>query len=432
MNIAWRFLAASILGASVLVGGSAMAQPLPRTTGDDPGPSARGDEAPNVAREIPSDQASRLEEALERYREIERRGGWKTVPTDLVMGPGFTYDCERVARLERRLVAEGYLRYVSATPPPPPPLPTDGRKPPKARPEPPRPAPAMGLGGPCRYGSELTAAVRAFQADRKILGEGQVGKLTWNELNKPVSQIIDILERDVERWRNLSIDPSGTYLLVNIPFYEVIGYQHGRPSMRMQVIVGQPSWPTPRFSDELEYIVLNPDWGIPDKIAKQEYWPSARRDPKYLSRQGITANGGSLRQKPGPRNPLGRIKFVMPNQNDVYLHDTPEKRAFTAAVGALSHGCIRLSRPMDMADYLLRDDPEWSPSRVQAAIASGKTMQINLRRHMPVHIIYSTSRVNDEGRVEIRPDVYGMDKRAFAEGEEVRLNSGDESLDTWP
>lgn len=422
-----HFLRIATLCCAGLLASHASAQPLPPSFQEtesherlDPG---------DPAGQTSGNQGPLLEAALERYRDIARRGGWGRFSADVALGPPYSYNCDLIAALEKRLIREGYLRRGSTPPPPPPPVP--GREK-QARPAPPPPSgPPITQAGPCKYGPALTAAVKAFQSDRKILGDGQVGKRTRDELNRPVEEIVEILENDVERWRRFSPDPSGNYLLVNIPFFELGVYEGGREKMRMQVIVGQKSWPTPRFSDELEYIVLNPDWGIPDNIAKQEYWPHARRDANYLRRQGITATGGSLRQKPGPRNPLGRIKFVMPNEHDVYLHDTPEQRAFTAAVGALSHGCVRLSKPMDLAHYLLRDEPAWSPSRLQAAIATGRTQQINLRRHMPVHILYSTSRVNADGRVEIRPDVYGRNRKR-APREEDQAAPIDEALEVGP
>ena len=142
----------------------------------------------------------------------------------------------------------------------------------------------------------------------------------------------DAPEHDIRRWRDVPMDSSGSYIVVSIPFFELQVIEHGREALRMPVVVGQTTWQTPMFSDELEYIIVNPDWGIPETIAKVETWPLAKRDPGYLRREGIVASGTSLRQKPGPNNPLGRIKFVMPNEHDVYLHDTPHKRAFDAAV----------------------------------------------------------------------------------------------------
>jgi murein L,D-transpeptidase YcbB/YkuD len=362
------------------------------------GPAAAGETA---ALPLRDNQGPQLEEALRRYRDIERRGGWESIPESPAMGPPYSYDCRLIAALERRLIVEDYLDRLSPRPAPPALPPGQKTKPSKVPPAPPL----------CEYGPALTAAMRAFQADRHVLGDGQFGRLTRVQLNRPVEEIVHQLEHDVARWRGVATHPSGSYLLVNIPFFELSVFERGRETMRMPVVVGQKTWPTPQFSDQVEYLIVNPDWGIPDKIAKQEYWPQARRDPKYLARQGITANGGGLRQKPGPRNPLGRIKFVMPNPHDVYLHDTPEQRAFPAAVRALSHGCVRLSRPIDLAAYLLRNEPQWSEKRIRDAIASGQTRQIDLRSPVPVHIVYSTTRINEAGRVEVRADVYGKNGR---------------------
>lgn len=354
---------------------------------------------------VAPDQLGRLQEALLRYRGIESRGGWGSVPTDVVMGPGNSYDCRRIEILERRLVAEGYLRRISVRRPPPSPEGT----PPPASPPPSRNEP-LPIGGHCPYGPELTDALRNFQADRKILGYGQLGSQTMAELNRPVGEVVDILEQDVRRWQARASQPSGSYLLVSIPFFELNVFENDREVSRMPTIVGQKSWQTPAFSDQVESVVLNPDWGIPDSIAKNEIWPAARRDKNYFRWQGIVDTGSGLRQKPGPRNPLGRVKFSMPNENDVYLHDTSEKRAFNAAMRALSHGCVRLARPRDLAARLLAPDPNWGPERLQKTIASGKTVHIKLLRPMPVHIVYATSRVNEDGRVELRPDVYGKNR----------------------
>lgn len=361
-----------------------------------------------------SDQPRLLQQALERYRDIESRGGWKKFSSDLVMGPEYSYDCSVITALEKRLMAEGYLRELDT----PPPL---------APPQPGQPLPAPCPPPRCPYTPALTAAVRAFQQDRKILGYGQVGSQTVTQLNRPVGEIINLIQHDLTRWRNVSLDESGTYVLVNIPFYEMRLYDGGRQVLAMPVIVGQTDWQTPLINAEIEHIIVNPDWGIPVTIAKKEILPNAQKDANYLRREGIDASGGCLRQKPGPRNPLGRIKFVMPNPYDVYLHDTPFKGAFSAAVRALSHGCVRLSQPMDLATYLLRDDPQWKPARLQEEIAKGRTEQINPSHRLPVHIIYSTTRVNDEGRLEVRADIYKKND----DGAEQRGGS-DESLSAWP
>ncbi len=382
-----------------------------------------------------SEQARLLEGALERYRDIERHGGWAAVPTDLVMGPGYSYDCKRIAAFEKRLVVEGYLREEDRTLPPPAPEPTaaEAKAARKQQPPPssqPRNQP-MGLWGPCPYSPALTAAVKAFQVDRSVLGVGQLASRTMTQLNRPVEEIVEILEQDLARWRGVSLDRLGSYLLVDIPFFELVAYENGHETLRMPVVVGKRDWQTPSLHAEVQSILLNPDWGIPEKIAKVEYLPLAARDSGYLRRQGITNDGGSLRQKPGPNNPLGRVKFVMPNPDDIYLHDTPAKGAFDAAVKALSHGCVRLSNAAELASYLLREDSQWSLRRLQAAISSGQTQGISLRRRMPVTIIYSTSRVNEDGRLELRPDVYGKNRMRPIQ-ERDSTDAIDKDVDTGP
>lgn len=423
MLTARHLFRASLLLSTILLHGSASAQ--------DPKPSLIDDPTVDVvqmgfASRVAPDQVARLEEVLERYRGVQSRGGWGRISPEMVMGPGFSYDCRHIAAVEKRLIAEGYLRKSSVRPPaPPPPVEPPSRwtkaPPPAPKPPPPR----------CLYDDALTEAMRNFQADRKVLGFGQLGGKTVTQLNRPVEEIVEILEQDLGRWRSRNLRFPATYLLVNIPFFEVNVFENNREEMRIRAIVGQTVTQTPQFSDEIEYIIVNPDWGIPESIAKNEMRPAARRDPNYYRWQGITDTGGSLRQKPGPRNPLGRIKFVFPNENDVYMHDTPEKRAFTAAVRSLSHGCVRLSRPMDMANYLLGDEPSWDRRRLQKAVESGKTTQINLKRHMPVYIVYSTTRVNEDGRLEIRPDIYRKNRRATPQEAEVP-RAGNESFYTGP
>ncbi|HYC55319.1 MAG TPA: L,D-transpeptidase family protein [Candidatus Binatia bacterium] len=425
MSIARNLLLAAILCA-IMLPAPVLAEPEPPWVRDDPyGESARESRRAGSASAL--DQLRLLEEALDRYRDIERRGGWKKLPTDLVMGPPYSYDCAHIEALEDRMAIEGFLvgrrarmpRFRS---------PVSGREIVVA-PGADRRNPDSRL---CKYGSELADAVRAFQVARKVKGDGQVGGLTYAQLNRPVSEIVQILEEDVARWRNVWLHPSGTFLLVNIPYFELYAYEDGREVLRMPVVTGQPSWQTPLFSDELEHIILNPDWGIPPSIAKDEIIPLGRRDPGYFKREGITGSGGSLRQRPGPRNPLGRIKFMMPNQNNVYLHDTPHKNAFDYPSRSFSHGCIRLGRPMDLAYHLLRDDPQWTPSRLDDAVASRKTQRINLARHMPVHIIYSTTWVNEDGHVSIRKDVYAKNRIRVREIQDDEPRPPRDELDVGP
>jgi murein L,D-transpeptidase YcbB/YkuD len=202
----------------------------------------------------------------------------------------------------------------------------------------------------------------------------------------------------------------------------------------MRVIVGKAQQSrTPVFSDKMTYLVLNPAWNIPDDIIDREIRPALQKDSGYLARKNIQAvkgwnddaeavDSGSvdpaalgksirLRQAPGPDNPLGQVKFMFPNQFDVYLHDTPADHLFKAEERDFSHGCIRLEKPIDLADYLLKDDPKWTPEAIQEVIDSGETKIVSIPRPLPVHILYFTAWADPDGTVEFRRDVYGHDAK---------------------
>jgi murein L,D-transpeptidase YcbB/YkuD len=202
----------------------------------------------------------------------------------------------------------------------------------------------------------------------------------------------------------------------------------------MPIIVGQVTWGTPLFSDRIRSVILNPYWNVPQSIARKEVLAKVFADRSYLSRESMEIVSGSgasshvvsphdidwasytpgtfpyrLRQRPGPLNPLGRIKFLFPNRFNVYLHDTPSGRLFALPERALSHGCIRIARPLDLAAWLFRDDPRWSGTRVADAIKAGSQEAILLAHPVPLHIFYFTAVASADGRVEIYKDLYGID-----------------------
>ena len=231
------------------------------------------------------------------------------------------------------------------------------------------------------------------------------------------------------------------YVLVNIPDFRLAVLEDGKEVLAMKVIVGKAHRQTPAFSDVMTEIVLNPPWHIPDSIAAGEIVPELLRDPGYLRRKGYEirrregaggpAAGGDLGdaeirqlgqrgspyrlvQPPGADNALGRYKFVFPNHFDVYLHDTPTGRLFARSERDFSHGCIRLEQPAALAAYVLAGDPQWPPPAVEAALASGRTVTIPLRRPLPVHILYQTAWVDPDGTLELRPDIYRHDSSLAA------------------
>jgi L,D-transpeptidase YcbB len=198
-------------------------------------------------------------------------------------------------------------------------------------------------------------------------------------------------------------------------------------------VVGKPFWNTPVFTAKMTHLIVNPAWNVPDSIARREVLGKIRKDPGYLAKQNIKVFKGwgtreetidpntidwsaaktsvyRFRQEPGPLNPLGHLKFVLPNEFDVYLHDTTSKRLFSETVRTFSHGCTRIEKPLELAEYLLKDDPRWSREKILAAIQSGTQQKIMIPDPLNVHFLYLTAWVDEGGTLQFRNDIYGRDK----------------------
>ncbi|MBL0355575.1 MAG: L,D-transpeptidase family protein [Chitinophagaceae bacterium] len=201
------------------------------------------------------------------------------------------------------------------------------------------------------------------------------------------------------------------YLLINIPDYKLYVLENDSIAFNMNVVVGKSQHKTVVFNDELKYIVFSPYWNVPTSILKKEILPAIRRNRNYLASHNMEWNGGSVRQKPGPDNSLGLVKFLFPNSHSIYLHDSPAKSLFNETSRAFSHGCIRVSEPKKLAAYLLRNDPGWNDSSITAAMNNGKEQTVTLSKTVPVFIAYFTAWVDREGRLNFRKDVYSRDSR---------------------
>ena len=298
-----------------------------------------------------------------------------------------------------------------------------------------------------RFDAALAAALARFQAAHGLPAKGEVAdEATLAALDVPVEGRIRQLELNMERWRWMEGDLGSRYILVNLPDFLLTLVDGGRVVMTMKVIIGKASLKTPVFSDLMTAIVLNPAWHIPDTIAAHEIVPALLRDPGYLRRKGYELrrrDGGAagvepgtigedqirslgtpgspfrLVQPPGQDNALGHYKFVINDDFDVYLHDTPSTQLFARSERDFSHGCIRLEKPAELASYLLAGDPKWTPEAIAAAVAAGERVTIPLRRPLPVHILYQTAWVDPAGTVQFRDDVYGHDR--WLEGELAAL-----------
>jgi lipoprotein-anchoring transpeptidase ErfK/SrfK len=259
----------------------------------------------------------------------------------------------------------------------------------------------------------LTDAVRRFQKRHGLVPDGVVGARTLEALNTPVRQQIGQVRINLAR---PAVNRAGLprYVEVNVPGYELRLVEQGRVVLRSRVIVGDEDSPTPIFDDRIRYIEVNPSWYVPQSITK-ELLDKERKKPGYLDKNGFywraSAEGAPLDrlvQRPGPENALGRIKFLFPNHHSVYLHDTPQRGLFGRSQRSLSHGCIRVEKPYELALALLGRQG-WDASRLDAAFASEKTRRVDLAESVPVFLDYRTAFVDDEGRLNLRPDLYGHD-----------------------
>jgi len=349
----------------------------------------------------PEDGYKPLVDALNRYRQIAAQGGWPILASRDGLKPGSRG--EQVGALENRLRAEGYLPAAQQG---------DAAKPESYD-----------------YDQAVADAVARFQKLHGLEVTGKVDKDTLEELNVPAAERVQQIQLNLERWRWMPSDFGQRYIKVNIPEYKMALINNGQTELEMRVVVGKAQQSrTPVFSDKMTYIELNPAWNIPTGIAEEEILPKVANDPGYLASHNMeVVQEGSetrIRQRPGPDNPLGQIKFMFPNEHDIYLHDSPAEHLFAEIERDFSHGCIRLERPMDLAHVLLKDS-KWTPEKLQEAIASGEQKTISLPHPLPVHLLYFTAWVDKDGTVDFRRDVYGHDARlakALAEEPIVELD----------
>ncbi|MFC5066977.1 L,D-transpeptidase family protein [Flaviflagellibacter deserti] len=283
----------------------------------------------------------------------------------------------------------------------------------------------------------LVEAVKAFQRKNGLKPTGSVGKASTQALNRrdtPADPTSTILV-NMERWRWLPRDLGQTHIMVNIPEYMARIVRDGQVAHETRVVVGKPQNQTPVFSDEMEFIIVNPSWNVPYSIASKEMLPNLQRDPTYLARQGMEVLDVSgkrpvvidstmvdwysvnmkrirIRQPPGERNALGHIKFMFPNQHAVYLHDTPSRNLFANAVRAYSHGCVRVQDPFALADVLL-EGTDWNAARMKKLIG-GSERRIDLAHKLPVHLTYFTADIGPDGNLVTRNDIYGHDRKMRA------------------
>ncbi|UOQ96107.1 L,D-transpeptidase family protein [Hymenobacter sp. 5317J-9] len=355
-----------------------------------------------------------LKKALAIYRAQERAGGWPSLPASLKLKPG--QSSPAVAALRKRLLnSEG--GEAASTPP------ADSTRV--------GAAPAA-----YTYDPELVAAVKKFQQDAGLKPDGVVGGETLRQLNVPIGARIDQLILNMERWRWLPKRFEPDYLLVNIPEYTLHVVEDNKEAFSMPVIVGKVLHETPIFSDKMEYVVLAPYWNVPFSIIQNEMRGKLVADPvgtlnrldmevvKGFGRKAKVIDPTSvdwanvtqqtfkytLRRRPGPDNDLGDVKFIFPNSNDIYLHDTPHDALFSQSARSFSHGCVRVKEPIKLATYLLRNKPGWDQQTILDTIAVRREKYVPLKEKLPVYLVYFTAWADAAGHPHFRDDIYGHDK----------------------
>lgn len=327
-------------------------------------------------------QTELLQKAIERYEEIRKNGGWPSIKSTKKYYQKGQTDTE-VRKIKDRLRATGEFTSSDTS---------------------------------SLFTEELALAVRKIQKRFGFKENGVVDAALVKELNVPVEARLKQLEVNLYRLQSSPDPGTGTRLVANIPEFRLYVYEGLKEVFGMDIVVGSESNKTVIFNDTMTHVVFSPYWNVPPSIVSEEILPAMRKNRGYLKRNGYEQTGTEnglpvIRQKPGPKNSLGLVKFVFPNNHNIYFHDTPAKGLFEMRKRTFSHGCIRLSEPEKLAQYLLKNDKDWNPSKIYSAMHAGKEMWVKLDTSIPVALTYYTAWVDELGEVHFREDVYGYDKR---------------------
>jgi murein L,D-transpeptidase YcbB/YkuD len=264
------------------------------------------------------------------------------------------------------------------------------------------------------YDTLLLNAVMRFKDRHGLKPDRKINNAFLKQLNVPIHQRINQIIVNLERMRWIPADDhGGEFLLVNIPEFKLHYYRNNSPDWACNVVVGKSMTKTVIFSGHLQYIVFSPYWYIPPSIIQKEIKPGMAHNPNYLSNNRMEWNGGNVRQLPGKENSLGLVKFIFPNSNNIYLHDSPSKSLFNEDVRAFSHGCIRVAKPEELAQRLLKQNPVWTPQKIRAAMNRGVEQSVVLKQKIPVYIGYFTAFVDHNGALNFRDDIYQRDEPSF-------------------
>ncbi len=326
-------------------------------------------------------QYYRLKSTLQRYREMQKKSDWDSIPFDPKMTPILVGDSsDIIPKIRRRLFA---LENIV----------TDS----KSR----------------VYDNKMARAVVRYKTNIGLVPSKKISAKMIAALNVPISEKIKTIMVNMERcrWIPSGITKSKEYIVVNIPSYQLTYFKNGEPALRSNVVVGKVMHQTIIFSGMMKFVVFSPYWNVPKSIVEKEIKPELAKNKNYLEEHNMERVKGQIRQKPGPQNSLGLVKFLFPNSNNIYLHDSPAKSLFDRSHRAFSHGCIRVQKPQELANKIMEDDKEWTPEKIDSTMHGGKEVWYTLKEKIPVYIGYFTAWVDDQNQIHFYDDVYKRDKR---------------------
>lgn len=326
-------------------------------------------------------QYYKLEEALKKYRNIEKNTTWENIPIDSAYKEYKPFDtAATIALVRNRLFILGDLEKDSKN---------------------------------TVYDEEMMAGVLHYKKRHGLKLNYTLAPEHLRLLNTPINELVETILINMERcrWIPPAVEKEKEYLMINIPSFKLVYVKDGKYALESNIFVGSRMHETVIFSAMIDRIVFSPYWTIPSSIVQNELKIKMEKDPTYLEKENIELKNGVYRQKPGPKNSLGLVKFMFPNPNDIYMHDTPAKNLFSFETRTFSHGCINVEKARELAIALLQDDPKWPVQRIDEAMSGKEETLCMLQNKIPIYIGYFTAWVNDEGDINFYSDIYNRDDR---------------------
>lgn len=331
------------------------------------------------------EQYYKLQDVLKKYKKLDRSHKWKPIETEVPykdLRPDAVSNT--IAQVRTRLYLLGDLKQDSKSD---------------------------------IYDRELMDAVMKYKVRNGFKPNYILAEEHIKEMNVPLSEKMETLQLNMERCRAIAaqIATNDEYVLVNVPSYEMVYVKNGKVQMTSPVFVGAPLTKTTIFNGEIDRIVFSPYWTVPQSIVQNELKSKIASDPNYLAEKNMEMVNGQVRQKPGPDNSLGLVKFMFPNPDDIYMHDTPSKTLFDFEKRTFSHGCINVKLAKELAVAMLKDYPEWTQAKIDKAMEGKTENSFKLAKKVPIYITYFTSLVNENGEIGFFQDVYEKDKEVTTE-----------------